>query len=45
MKYKKYRNKLNHIIRLAKKNYYNKKLSDSKSNLKQTWQTMNELLK
>ena len=45
MKYKKYRNKLNHIIRLAKKNCYNKKLSDSKSNLKQTWQTMNELLK
>ena len=46
MKYKKYRNKLNHIIRLAKKNYYNNnRFSDSQSILKQTWQTMNELLR
>ena len=46
MKYKKYRNKLNHIIRLAKKNYCNNnRFSDSQSILKQTWQTMNELLR
>ena len=42
--YKLYRNKLNHLIRIAKKNYYCKKFSQGQNNIKSTWNTINELL-
>ena len=38
--YKRYKNKLNHTLRLAKRRYYEKKLEDAKSNtltLTLTW--------
>ena len=42
--YKKYRNKLNHLIRIAKKNYYCKKFSQAQNDIKSTWNTINQLL-
>ena len=42
--YKKYKNKLNHILRIAKKKYYSGKFDESKNNIKLTWKTINELL-
>ena len=38
---KKYRNRLNHSLRLAKRLYYGKALKKSKSSLKQTWKFLN----
>ena len=40
------RTKINylHLFGVAKKNYYNDKLDKSKSDLKQTWQILNEVL-
>ena len=42
--YKIYRNKLNHLIRIAKKNYYSKRLDQAGNDIKSTWNTINELL-
>ena len=42
--YKIYRNKLNHHIRIAKKNYYSKRLDQAGNDIKSTWNTINELL-
>ena len=42
--YKKYRNKLNHVIRISKKQYYEEQLIKYKQNTKMLWQTLNELL-
>ena len=42
--YKKYRNKLNHVIRFSKKNYFNDKFNNCKNNAKGTWSIINELL-
>ena len=42
-KYKVYRNELNHLIRIAKKNYYNNRFSQAHNNLKSTWKVINEL--
>ena len=42
--YKIYRNKLNHLIRIAKKSYYSKKFNQAKNDIKSTWNTINELL-
>ena len=42
--YKIYRNKLNHLIRIAKKNYYSKRLDQAGNDIKSTWNTFNELL-
>ena len=42
--YKRYRNKLNHLIRIAKKNYYSKRFSQAQNDIKSTWNTINELL-
>jgi len=39
-KFKNYRNLYNKVIRLAKKNYYQKKLLEYNGNLKKTWQTL-----
>ena len=43
-KYTKYKNKLNHIIKLAKKIYYEEQLIKHKQNPKMMWKTLNELL-
>ena len=42
--YKKYKNKLNHVIKNAKKAYYEKQFVKYKNNTKKTWQTINEIL-
>ena len=42
--YKIYRNKLNHLIRIAKKNYYSKRLDQAGNDINSTWNTFNELL-
>ena len=43
-KYIKYKNKLNHIIKKAKKIYYEEQLIRYKQNPKMMWKTLNELL-
>ena len=43
-KYIKYKNKLNHIIKIAKKIYYEEQLIRYKQNTKMMWKTLNELL-
>lgn len=43
-KYKKYKNKLNHVQRTAKRSYYQKRIKSSKSNIKATWNIINEIL-
>ena len=42
--YKKVRNKLNHLLRIAKRKYYEGKLENAKSNTKNTWKILNEVL-
>ena len=42
--YKRYKNKLNDTLRLAKRRYYEKKLEDAKSNTHATWKILNEVL-
>ena len=39
--YKRYRNKLNHYLRLAKRSYYEVKLKTLKNNIKGTWNILN----
>ena len=43
-KYKAYRNKLNHLLKIAKKQYYSCKLESAKANIKATWKTLKDLL-
>ena len=42
--YKCYKNKLNHTIRVAKRLYFGKKIEEAKSNIKNTWRLLNEIL-
>ena len=42
--YCKYRNKLNHVLRIAKKNYFSKKFYDVQNDAKGTWSIINSLL-
>ena len=43
--YKKYKNKLNHLIlRSAKRRYYEERLESTKTNIKTTWKTLNEII-
>ena len=42
--YKRYKNKLIHSLRVAKRLYYDKKLEESKSNVKATWRLLNEVI-
>ena len=42
--YKNYKNKLNHIIKRAKKTYYEGQLITYKQNSRMMWETLNELL-
>jgi hypothetical protein len=43
-KYIKYRNKLTHLIKIANKNYYTNKFNLYKTNIKNTWKTINSVL-
>ena len=43
-KYKKYKNKLNHIIKMAKKIYYEEQLLKYKYDARMTWKTLNEIM-
>jgi hypothetical protein len=43
-KYKRYKNKLNHIIKIAKKKYYEEKLINYKHNTKLLWKTLNKIM-
>ena len=42
--YKRYKNKLNHIIKISKKKYYEEQLIKYKHDSKPTWRTLNEIL-
>ena len=42
--YKRYRNKLSHIIRISKKRYYKEKFAEMHNNLKKTWELINEVI-
>ena len=43
--YKTYKNKLNHIIRKAKKQYYDKLMKNSTNNSKMVWKNLNDVLR
>ena len=43
-RFKKYRNRLNSIIRLSRKRYYAQKLQGASGNVKQTWEVLNDIL-
>ena len=43
-KYKTYRNRLTNIIRTSRKMYYSDKLNTVKSNMKATWEVINDLI-
>ena len=43
-KYKTYKNKLNHFIRIAKRKYYDIKFDSAKNNLTTTWKLLNEVI-
>ena len=42
--YKKYKNKLNHQIKISKRNYHDKRFENAKGNLKETWKILNEVI-
>jgi hypothetical protein len=44
MKYQKYRNTLQSLLRISKKNHITSELDSYKNNMKKTWQTLNNLL-
>lgn len=43
-RYKNYKNKLNHLIRKAKKHYYDKSFKLAQNDMKKTWQLINEVI-
>ena len=43
-KFRHYRNKLNHLIRFTKKNYYKSKLDKAQGDMRATWRIINEIL-
>ena len=43
-RYKNYKNKLNHLLRIAKRIYCEKKIDASKPNAKATWRVLNEII-
>ena len=43
--YKKFKNKLTHIIRIAKKNYFREKCDMHRNNGKKAWETIGQILK
>ena len=44
-KYKRYRNKLNCTLRLAKKNYFSDLLEKEKNNMRNTWKVINSIIR
>ena len=42
--YKRYKNKLNHYLRLAKRSYYEVKLKTLKNNIEGTWNILNQII-
>ena len=44
IKYKRYKNVLNNIIKLSKRHYFNLKLEENKSNMKETWRILKEVI-
>ena len=44
LRYKAYKNKLNHLIRIAKRTYYDSKLEDAKNDIRTTWKLLNEVI-
>lgn len=42
--YNNFRNKLNHVVRIAKRMYYTDIFNKSKHNMKRTWQNINDIL-
>ena len=45
IRYRNYKNKLNHSLRIAKRIYHEKKIDASKSNAKATWRVLKEIFK
>ena len=43
-KFKKYRNRLNSVIRLSRKKYFSQRLNEVTGNVKQTWEVLNSIL-
>ena len=43
-KYKKYANKVNHLEEISKKNYFHDEITKNKSNPKEMWQTLKQIL-
>ena len=43
LQYKTYKNKLNHLIRIAKRSYYDRKFDSAKNDLKLTWKLLKEV--
>ena len=41
--YKQHKNKLNHVLRISKKSYYDKQFELAKNDLKKTWKLINEV--
>ena len=44
LKYKQYRNKLHHLIRISKKRHYIEKFEQTQGNVKKTWSLINEVM-
>ena len=44
LKYKKYKNKLTYLLRIAKKRYYETQIDKNKDNIKLTWKILNSLI-
>ena len=44
LKYKKYKNKLTYLLRIAKKRYYETQIDKNKDNIKLTWKILNGLI-
>ena len=42
--YKRYRNRLNHVLRAAERKHYNEQIIKHKSNLKKTWGIIKEVI-
>jgi hypothetical protein len=42
--YKLYKNKLNHLIRIAERKYYHDLLTENRNNLRKSWQAINEVI-
>jgi len=44
VQYKQYRNKLNHLLKISKRNYYDCKIESAKNNLKAVWKLLNTII-